>query len=215
MHARSLRILVVLAAPGVAFPADAATRALAAAPVAGAERHHVGSEAVKKAIDSAPEGAAVDALISACRKAATEAGAGSRAASILTAAIESAGTQDGAEAAATLRGALKRVRAMVSFQPVFESDRPTDFPSLTPVGTIQVKSYPVHRAATARSPAEGGLPRNLLFWQLFGHIKKNDIAMTAPVVMDYARDDGAGTAMSFLYASSDIGKTGFVPPECQ
>ena len=49
------------------------------------------------------------------------------------------------------------------------------------------------------------------FWTLFMHIKKNDIAMTAPVEMTYeqcAEHQLEQVDMSFLYRNTDQGKPG-------
>ena len=49
------------------------------------------------------------------------------------------------------------------------------------------------------------------FWTLFNHIKKRDIAMTAPVEMTYSSEgDGATkkTAMAFMYRSTKQGQLG-------
>jgi hypothetical protein len=89
------------------------------------------------------------------------------------------------------------------FQPVVEAEQPEGFPGYTPVGRIEVKRYPAYRLAKA----EGGGS----FWTLFRHIKRNKIAMTAPVQLDYASDDGQRpreTSMAFLYGSRDMGSPG-------
>jgi len=46
-----------------------------------------------------------------------------------------------------------------SFQPIKEADMPQGFPRCTPVGQIEVKTYPAYRKATA-----SGMAR---FWTLF------------------------------------------------
>ena len=88
---------------------------------------------------------------------------------------------------------------------------PEGFPEPTPDGEIQVKQYPVYRAATvqvtgglADAPSQGFSP-------LFDHISSNDISMTAPVETRYpnatlqanASTEGQA-AVSFLYRSLDI-----------
>ncbi|MEQ8316133.1 MAG: heme-binding protein [Phycisphaerales bacterium] len=96
---------------------------------------------------------------------------------------------------------------------------PEGWPELTPVGEVQIREYPVYRAATVtRDDAEGGM--GPMFGTLFEHIKSNDIAMTAPVDMGYAEqgpaDDGAGdtgssdamSSMAFLYRTPDLGEPG-------
>ncbi len=88
---------------------------------------------------------------------------------------------------------------------------PEGWPELTPVGSVEVKRYPSHRAAwvtEASLPSEG---TRSMFMELFEHIKRNDIAMTAPVEMAY---DDAGSAaprmssMAFLYRSQELGQLG-------
>ena len=66
------------------------------------------------------------------------------------------------------------------FKPIVEAKMPEDFPQYTPVRDVQIKRYPAYRKAEA-DPNAGRA-----FWTLFFHIKKNDIAMTAPVEMSYA-----------------------------
>jgi len=89
------------------------------------------------------------------------------------------------------------------FQPIKEAEMPKGFPGYTPVGQIEVKQYPAYRKATASGRAE--------FWTLFTHIKSNNVAMTAPVEMDYG-DPRAGKtkerSMSFLYERTDQGSPG-------
>ena len=63
------------------------------------------------------------------------------------------------------------------FRPIKEAEMPQGFPGYTPVGQIEIKQYPAYRKAFASGPAE--------FWLLFSHIKQNNVAMTAPVEMDY------------------------------
>lgn len=82
---------------------------------------------------------------------------------------------------------------------------PEGWPTPTRVGQVELKQYPVYRAATV----EGG-ETDPVFMTLFGHIKDNDIAMTAPVDMGY--DSSAGDAsmnsMAFLYRTTELGQVG-------
>lgn len=92
---------------------------------------------------------------------------------------------------------------------------PLGFPDATRPGQIEVKEYPAYRSAVAKSDgatAEGG---DLLFFWLFNHIQKREIAMTAPVINTY--DDPAmltepgkrgNISMEFLYRDPDMGETG-------
>jgi hypothetical protein len=91
-----------------------------------------------------------------------------------------------------------------------EAPLPRGYPVPGAVGVVVVKEYPPARAATVRSKDIGSANQNRLFRPLFNHIKKNDIAMTAPVVMDYdmsptrPRTD----SMAFLYQDLTIGEAG-------
>lgn len=106
-----------------------------------------------------------------------------------------------------------------------EAARPEGWPKLTPVDQIEVKELPAYRMARVPmtpqrevggdEPAEDGSD-NGAFMTLFNHIKKNDIAMTAPVEMEIAPGlDGAGKgedaamdSMAFLYRTPDLGEPG-------
>ncbi|MDZ7616073.1 MAG: heme-binding protein [Patescibacteria group bacterium] len=89
------------------------------------------------------------------------------------------------------------------FTIIKEAEMPSGFPAPTPVGRIEVKQYPAYRRATATGMGQ--------FWTLFRHIKQTDVAMTAPVEMDYgpAGAGGGGSAsMSFLYERPNQGAAG-------
>jgi hypothetical protein len=52
---------------------------------------------------------------------------------------------------------------------------------------------------------------NRAFWTLFSHIKKENIAMTAPVEIDYGQDRNAELKeqrMAFLYGKPNLGEAG-------
>ena len=89
-----------------------------------------------------------------------------------------------------------------TFKPLIEADLPAGFPAPGPVGEVVLKRYPNYRAARA--------PGGNSFWTLFNHIKKNKIAMTAPVEMTIAEegDDLKRQSMAFLYATPELGKAG-------
>jgi hypothetical protein len=88
----------------------------------------------------------------------------------------------------------------------------------TPFGAIDIKEYPSVRRAELTSKDESGTGMTAAFFPLFNHIKKREIAMTAPVEMDYPglysdfmKDEPAKegeTTMSFLYRSSTLGPVG-------
>ncbi|MEN0021313.1 MAG: heme-binding protein [Planctomycetota bacterium] len=111
---------------------------------------------------------------------------------------------------------------------------PEGYPRPTAPEAIEIKTYPSVRRAVVTSDsggeasAEMGQASRSGFWQLFSHISTNNIAMTAPVEMDYpgmmslpaleeaqaadsdegAEADEAEWAMAFLYRTADLGPTG-------
>lgn len=84
-----------------------------------------------------------------------------------------------------------------------EAPVPEGFPAPGPEGEVTLKDYPRYRAARVA----GGMDA---FWTLFGHIKRKDIAMTAPVEMSMGEEGGelAMTGMAFLYGTPDLGEKG-------
>ncbi len=96
---------------------------------------------------------------------------------------------------------------------------PQGYPPPTVPGAIEIKYYPTVRRAEAaggggRDDGMRGARTTGAFWPLFQHIQSRDIAMTAPVEMDY-RDYNAeagtaegGWSMSFLYRTRDLGPEG-------
>ena len=95
-----------------------------------------------------------------------------------------------------------------------EAALPQGFPAPGPADVVQIKHYPAYRVAKA----EG---RNA-FGQLFAHITKRGIAMTAPVEMtlEQAQREAQGEVqgdaeegvravdMMFMYARPDMGELG-------
>ena len=129
----------------------------------------------------------------------------------LAQAIEQAeATADASKSAWILRRALDRTYGRtsaapakpVAFRPIIESRLPSGFPEPGPVGEIVVKDYPAYRAATVAQGRRGA------FMKLFRHIKRNDIAMTAPVEMGVTGESGSTGSMAFLYGKPTIGQTG-------
>lgn len=119
---------------------------------------------------------------------------------------KAAKAKDDRQAARLLRDALREVQATLSFEPYIEAPLPEGFPEPTPVGEIRIKRYPDYRLArTQMAGVESGA-----FWTLFTHIKKKDIAMTAPVEMTYevGKDKLQPQSMAFLYRSVKQGQTG-------
>jgi hypothetical protein len=99
-----------------------------------------------------------------------------------------------------------------------ESPLPDGYPEPTPPGAIDIKNYPSVRRAEFVSKDDSGMAMNAAFFPLFKHIKKREIAMTAPVEMDcvglysdFMKDEPASegeTTMSFLYRSPNLGPVG-------
>jgi hypothetical protein len=105
--------------------------------------------------------------------------------------------------ALTVRAAARNEAPAQQFQPIKEAEMPSGFPTYTPVGQIEIKKYPAYRKALTRGPAR--------FWTLFQHIKRNNVAMTAPVEMDYGdplAPEKNERSMSFLYERADQGSPG-------
>ena len=92
-------------------------------------------------------------------------------------------------------------------EPVYvdEAPLPEGWPKPGPYNQVVEKQLPAYRAAFAS-------PRVLKseFWTLFGHIKKHDIPMTAPVEMGMEVEGAAMDrgSMAFLYQNQQVGKTG-------
>jgi hypothetical protein len=115
--------------------------------------------------------------------------------------------------------AIQVVEGVYRFeQAMIESPLPEGYPEPTPFGAIDIKEYPSVRRAELTSKDDSGNGMVAGFFPLFNHIKKRDIAMTAPVEMDYAglykdfmKDEPSeegSTTMSFLYRSSKQGPVG-------
>jgi len=123
----------------------------------------------------------------------------------LVEATERAKSDDAGQTAKRWRTAVAEVRDILRFEPLLEAPLPTGFPKPIPVGEIRVQQYPKYRLArTDMTLFEGRA-----FWTLFNHIKKREIAMTAPVEMSYATDkDGTlkKSEMAFLYRSTEQGR---------
>lgn len=91
---------------------------------------------------------------------------------------------------------------------------PEGYPAPTAIGAVERKTYPsVRRAEIAMSGESGmfGGGSTRAFFPLFRHITSRNIAMTAPVEIDYAQgQDNTHTpsAMSFLYRVPENGRAG-------
>jgi hypothetical protein len=98
---------------------------------------------------------------------------------------------------------------------------PVGYAPPTPPGAIDIKRYPSLRRAETSGSGNPRVGMNLGFFPLFNHIKRRNIAMTAPVEMDYEgwnTQDGIVLpepksspdrwTMSFLYRTADLGPAG-------
>ena len=88
------------------------------------------------------------------------------------------------------------------------------WPKGTAPGIIEVKDYPAYRSAVARGKGASVGADNVLFYPLFIHITKSDVAMTTPVVSNYDDDALKGpkstgdVSMEFVYRSPTQGQAG-------
>lgn len=104
------------------------------------------------------------------------------------------------QSADQLRAQLQSVRDDLAFEPLREAELPANFPTYTPPGVIELKTYPKNRRAVAKE-----------FFPLFAHITRNKIAMTAPVRMEFDRNDAGELqqdSMAFYYGDAESGKLG-------
>ncbi|TWT62813.1 SOUL family heme-binding protein [Rubinisphaera italica] len=108
--------------------------------------------------------------------------------------------------ASQFQKALRNCQESITFRPVGEAKQPVGFPEWTPLHVIEFKKYPEYRMAEVQMKDSG----NRSFWMLFNHIKRNKIAMTAPVEIGYdSNNENANEAsMAFLYRDQDLGKPG-------
>lgn len=109
----------------------------------------------------------------------------------------------------TLDRRLEQIADDLGFRPLIQAELALGWPETAPVGEVVLKSYPAYRMARTKMATRGGM--NTSFFALFNHIRRNDIAMTAPVRMDRA-EDGAGArsadSMAFLYSRPTLGEPG-------
>ena len=94
---------------------------------------------------------------------------------------------------------------------VSSAPTPEGWPELTPVGEVQVKSYPSYREAVVRNVELQADVTGPMFMELFDHIREREIPMTAPVDMGYDRvdpDRARVATMAFVYASPELGPAG-------
>ena len=126
--------------------------------------------------------------------------------------IEFAATDDGARAGGVAllgtevvarNGVIHVIDGILPIPIRVEASVPEGFPAPGPADEVTLKEYPRYRAARAA----GGMGS---FWTLFNHIKKHDIAMTAPVEMSMteAGELLTTTDMAFLYGAPEMGEPG-------
>lgn len=95
---------------------------------------------------------------------------------------------------------------------------PEGYPLPTPPGAIEIKTCPSVRRAEVSGRMTPDIGMNIGFFPLFNHIKRRNIAMTAPVEIDYKGiewNPGEGGdvkpdswTMSFLYRKAEQGDVG-------
>lgn len=221
-------VLAASLAPEAAAQADAAPQPAAAQADAATPRAFVDSDraprtaaarslqqALKRDQGAKKDGAAAAQRLADLHIAAAEAIAqlptdskAQRRAQQCVAAAQAAAERDGADkAVSSLRLGLSDLAADLAFKPVREAELPKDFPDFGAIDEIEVRDYPSYRMVRAPMKRNGSMSS---FWMLFNHIKKNDIAMTTPVQIDY--EDGAARqqeqSMAFLYGDPAIGEAG-------
>lgn len=104
-----------------------------------------------------------------------------------------------------------------------EASQPQGYPRPTSEGAVEIKRYPTVRRAVVEGTGSVQAGSRMGFMPLFNHIKANDVAMTAPVEMEWGVagetiELTAGSAgevegsdawrMAFLYERLDQGETG-------
>lgn len=159
---------------------------------------------IREALDSSPASPddARFRLVKAAEEAAKRLGTDSLIAQDLLRAAEQA-KQSNSDVP-TVRKAFEKAHQTLTFQPLMEAELPRGYPVPGPLGEIRVKQYPAYRMAVSKSGSSA-------FWSLFSHIKRHDIAMTAPVEMSYGKADESKPSeqsMAFLYGDPDMGQTG-------
>lgn len=73
----------------------------------------------------------------------------------------------------------------LAFRPWMDAKVLEGFPEFTLVRYIKVKTLPDYSMAREFMPNTQNRSGNGAFWQLFRHIKRNEIAIIAPVRLDY------------------------------
>ena len=105
------------------------------------------------------------------------------------------------------RAGLIDARDLLRFEPLLEAPLPEGFPEPTAAGEVRLLNYPACRLAETEMKVIEGQA----FMTLFNHIKKAEIAMTAPVEITYSEARGKENRkmkMAFLYRSPEQGTLG-------
>ncbi len=168
---------------------------------------HAVRDAVAEQLNTAADSTEPDTLVTAAKEATAKLGNDSFQGRRLASAVATCDSNErSASAAKTLARTMQAVAEDLAFQPRSEADRPADFPTLTAVGELELKPYPRYRLA--RAAMDGG--NNTAFYQLFNHIKRHNIPMTAPVEIEYtaAGDQAERRSMGFLYQHDQQGELG-------
>lgn len=168
-------------------------------------------------VDPAPSRVRLEKLCRVLEGAASRLPQGSTARMRLAAAVERARHSGEGEEAADARGRQSSERSLrravdqlvsdLTFRPYMEAPLPEGWPEFAAIDEIEIKSYPAYRMARTSMNRVQDVGA---FWVLFNHIKERDIAMTAPVQVDYseAGQRREKASMAFLYRTKDLGPTG-------
>ncbi len=131
--------------------------------------------------------------------------------------VERAGTQsDDNAAVGTLTLGMRQALLDLEFKPIMEAPLPVGFPEPGPVGEVIVNEYPAYRMAKTERAPQGRGSQDRMFSVLFSHIKRNEIAMTAPVEMTYVTQEQGEMdeqAMGFMYQQPTMGAPGSDPKD--
>jgi len=166
-------------------------------------------EALSKTAKAGDEPASQrESYAKACSQAVKMLGSKGYAASLLESALDRAAAikaQRSDEAAQLLRKAIADAYQALTFKPVIQARRPKGFPGITPIGEVQVKQYPACRMARA------GMQQGQPLFSLVTHFRKNRIAVTAPVQIEFedaGSDKPREQSMAFIYGDPQFGTPG-------
>lgn len=146
-------------------------------------------------------------LISQARSELADEPADSDAALILTDTLKKAQAAEKPADIDILKKGLARAKKARNFKHSSEAPLPEGWPAPSLPGLVRIKKYPIVRIANVTAKSADGSQ----FMTLFNHIKKQDIPMTAPVIMGYSDEQKSmknTQNMGFLYRDTKQGKTG-------